>query len=151
MCAQAAFTFILRRDKISKQEPDSKSCGMNRIPYHHTYLRRASAGSVTDRRPIMKEKFNSQDALDLYEAILSLESVEECEAFFEDLCTINELISMMQRFQVAKMLDTDMTYSDIAGETSASTTTISRVNRALNYGANGYRTVIDRMKDRKQG
>ena len=151
MCAQAAFTFILRRDKISKQEPDSKSCGMNSIPYHHTYLRRASAGSVTDRRPIMKEKFNSQDALDLYEAILSLESVEECEAFFEDLCTINELISMMQRFQVAKMLDTDMTYSDIAGETSASTTTISRVNRALNYGANGYRTVIDRMKDRKQG
>lgn len=99
----------------------------------------------------MKEKFNSQDATDLYEAILSLQDLKECEAFFEDLCTINELISMMQRFQVAKMLDTDMTYSDIAGETSASTTTISRVNRALNYGANGYRTVIDRMKDRKQG
>lgn len=99
----------------------------------------------------MKEKFNSQDAKDLYEAILSLESMEECEAFFEDLCTINELISMMQRYQVAKMLDIDMTYSDIARETSASTTTISRVNRALNYGANGYRTVIDRMKDKKQG
>ncbi len=98
----------------------------------------------------MKEKFNSQDAKDLYEAILSLESMEECEAFFEDLCTINELISMMQRYQVAKMLDIDMTYSDIARETSASTTTISRVNRALNYGANGYRTVIDRMKDKKQ-
>lgn len=99
----------------------------------------------------MKEKFNSQDATDLYEAILSLQDLKECEAFFEDLCTINELISMMQRYQVAKMLDIDMTYSDIARETSASTTTISRVNRALNYGANGYRTVIDRMKDRKQG
>ena len=99
----------------------------------------------------MKEKFNSQDATDLYEAILSLQDLKECEAFFEDLCTINELISMMQRYQVAKMLDIDMTYSDIARETSASTTTISRVNRALNYGANGYRTVIDRMKDKKQG
>ena len=99
----------------------------------------------------MKEKFNSQDATDLYEAILSLQDLKECETFFEDLCTINELISMMQRYQVAKMLDIDMTYSDIARETSASTTTISRVNRALNYGANGYRTVIDRMKDRKQG
>ena len=116
------------------------------------YARRTCICGKHDRSEIdMKEKFNSQDATDLYEAILSLQDLKECEAFFEDLCTINELISMMQRFQVAKMLDIDMTYSDIAGETSASTTTISRVNRALNYGANGYRTVIDRMKDRKQG
>lgn len=98
---------------------------------------------------IMKERFNDQDARELYEAILSLESPEECEAFLQDLCTINELISMAQRYQVAKMLDKEMTYSDIARETSASTTTISRVNRALNYGANGYRTVIDRMKDKE--
>jgi TrpR-related protein YerC/YecD len=97
----------------------------------------------------MKERFNDQDAIDLYEAILSLKDVEECEAFFSDLCTINELISMVQRYQVANMLDKEMTYTDIAEATSASTTTISRVNRALNYGANGYRTVIDRMKAAK--
>ena len=97
----------------------------------------------------MKERFSEQDAKDLYEAILSLENIEECEAFFSDLCTINELISMVQRYQVANMLDKDMTYTDIAEATSASTTTISRVNRALNYGANGYRTVIDRMKEKQ--
>ena len=97
----------------------------------------------------MKDRFSEKDAMDLYEAILSLENAQECEAFLSDLCTINELIAMVQRYQVANMLDKDMTYTDIAAATSASTTTISRVNRALNYGANGYRTVIDRMKARK--
>ena len=128
--AKHRFTSALRSSRISKQY------------IHHCLRRRRAAGMEI----IMKERFNDQDAMELYEAILSLENPKECEAFLQDLCTINELISMTQRYQVAKMLDKEMTYSDIARETSASTTTISRVNRALNYGANGYRTVIDRMK-----
>lgn len=83
----------------------------------------------------------------LFEGVLLLKSVEECYGFFEDLCTIAELKAMEQRFTVAKMLDTGAAYGDIAEKTSASSATISRVNRALNYGNDGYRTVFERLKE----
>ena len=83
----------------------------------------------------------------LFDAILSLESREECYAFFEDLCTIRELESMAQRLHVAKLLVEGRVYSDIVEETGASTATISRVNRSLQGGNDGYSIVFDRMKD----
>ena len=82
----------------------------------------------------------------MFEAILTLENIEECFSFFEDICTTNEILSFAQRFQVAKMLDDNHTYQDIAEKSGASTATISRVNRALNYGNNGYNTVIERTE-----
>ena len=82
----------------------------------------------------------------LFQAILHLNTLEECSNFFEDLCTISELRAMEQRFQVAAMLDEGRIYSDIAKETGASTATISRVNKCLTYGSDGYRVVLDRMK-----
>lgn len=83
---------------------------------------------------------------ELFKGIMSLQSVEECYNFFEDLCTITELRAMAQRFQVAKMLDQGQIYSDIVRETGASTATISRVNKCLIYGTDGYRMVLDRAK-----
>ena len=86
------------------------------------------------------------DAVDhLFEAILSLENRDECYSFFEDLCTVNELLSLSQRFEVAAMLRDHKTYLDIAEKTGASTATISRVNRSLNYGNDGYQMVFSRM------
>ena len=81
----------------------------------------------------------------LFEAILHLENKEECYKFFEDVCTVNELLSFSQRFEVARMLRTQKTYLDIAEQTGASTATISRVNRSLNYGNDGYDMVFARM------
>ena len=81
----------------------------------------------------------------LFDAILSLESREECYAFFEDVCTVNELLSISQRYEVAKMLRENSTYRDIADKTGASTATISRVNRSLNYGNDGYDRVFERL------
>ena len=80
----------------------------------------------------------------LFDAILSLQNKEECYAFFEDLCTVNELLSLSQRFEVAAMLKEGKTYLDIAEKTGASTATISRVNRSLNYGNDGYELVFSR-------
>ncbi len=80
----------------------------------------------------------------LFEAILSLENKEECYAFFEDICTVNELLSLSQRYEVARMLRNDKTYHDISENTGASTATISRVNRSLNYGNDGYDMVFKR-------
>lgn len=85
----------------------------------------------------------------LFEAILTLENPEECYTFFEDICTVNELLSLSQRFEVARMLRGRKTYLEIAEETGASTATISRVNRSLNYGNDGYDMVFARMKDGK--
>lgn len=86
------------------------------------------------------------DAVDhLFDAILSLQNREECYTFFEDVCTVNELLSLSQRFEVAKMLREKRTYLEIAEKTGASTATISRVNRSLNYGNDGYEMVFDRM------
>ena len=82
----------------------------------------------------------------LFEAVLQLENVDECYQFFEDVCTINELLSLSQRFEVAKMLTENKTYLEIAEQTGASTATISRVNRSLNYGNDGYQMVFSRME-----
>ena len=81
----------------------------------------------------------------LFEAILTLESKEECYTFFQDVCTINELLSLSQRYEVAKMLREKKTYLEIADKTGASTATISRVNRSLNYGCDGYDMVFSRL------
>ena len=83
----------------------------------------------------------------LFRGILKLKTVEECYDFFEDLCTIAELRAMVQRFQVARMLDEGRIYSDIVQETGASTATISRVNKCLVYGSDGYRRMLDRLKE----
>ncbi|MBR2667471.1 MAG: TrpR-like protein [Oscillospiraceae bacterium] len=83
---------------------------------------------------------------DLYKAILTLETVEECRAFFDDLCTIAELSAMEQRFEVAQLLSEGLIYNDILSRTGASSATISRVNRCLQYGTGGYRTALDRLK-----
>ena len=84
---------------------------------------------------------------ELYDAILSLENKEDCQAFFEDLFTINEIISLSQRLSVAKKLDEGKTFSVITAETGASSATIGRVNKCLSYGTGGYRKIIDRLKN----
>ena len=83
----------------------------------------------------------------LYEAILSLRDLDECMRFFDDLCTVTELVAMEQRYQVASCLNDGKIYTDILAETGASSATISRVNRALQYGRGGYAAVLDRMKE----
>lgn len=83
----------------------------------------------------------------LFDAILSLNTKEECYAFFEDVCTVNEILSLSQRFAVAKMLREGYTYLEISEKTGASTATISRVNRSLIYGNDGYEIVFDRLKN----
>ncbi len=84
------------------------------------------------------------DFKNLYSAILSLSSEEDCRMFFEDICTIKELETMSQRLEVARMLINGSTFNEIVAATGASTTTISRVNRCLNYGDGGYRRVIEK-------
>ena len=81
----------------------------------------------------------------LFDSILKLKTRDECYDFFEDLCTISEILSMAQRFEVAKMLREQRTYLEIAEKTGASTATISRVNRCLNYGTDGYSLILDRL------
>ena len=83
----------------------------------------------------------------LFEAILTLENIDECYKFFEDFATINELKALSQRIQVAKMLKNKKVYTEIAEFTGASTATISRVNKCLNYGEGGYNLVLDRIKE----
>ena len=83
----------------------------------------------------------------MYKAILSLETVEECKKFFDDLCSITELMAMEQRFQVASCLNEGMIYNDILAETGASSATISRVNRSLQYGNGGYEIAFGRLKE----
>ncbi|MBE6898159.1 MAG: TrpR-like protein, YerC/YecD [Ruminococcaceae bacterium] len=96
----------------------------------------------------MESKMRDLNVEFLFQAVLKLESMEECYKFFGDLCTINELRSISQRLVVAKMLDDRKVYSDIVAQTGASTATISRVNRSLNYGSDGYRIVFDRLEDK---
>ena len=83
----------------------------------------------------------------LFEAVLSLQTTEECRRFFEDICTIKELNALAQRLEVAARLDAGGNYNTVCEETGASTATISRVNKCLLYGSGGYRTVLDRMKE----
>lgn len=93
----------------------------------------------------MNEKLKSKDLDYLFEAILKLENLKECYDFFEDLCTMQELKSISQRLHVAKLLSDNHVYNDIVKETGASTATISRVNRTLHYGNDGYRVVFERL------
>lgn len=93
---------------------------------------------------MFESKIKSKALDNLFEAILSLENIEQCYMLFEDLCTISELNAMALRFQVAQRLNKKHTCLDIAKETGASTATISRVNRCLSYGAGGYKLVLDK-------
>lgn len=93
----------------------------------------------------MNKKIKTEAVDHLFDAILYLENREECYSFFEDLCTVNELLSLSQRFEVASMLKAGKTYMEIAEKTGASTATISRVNRSLNYGNDGYDMIFSRM------
>lgn len=95
----------------------------------------------------MVKQLRSDPVDHLFEAILTLKSKEECYSFFEDLCTVNELLSLSQRFEVASMLRQKKTYLEIAEKTGASTATISRVNRSLTYGNDGYELVFGRMQE----
>lgn len=94
-------------------------------------------------------KIKSDNMDFLFDCILSLQSMDECYDFFEDLCTVNELQAISQRIVVAKMLSEKRVYSDIVKETGASTATISRVNRSLNYGCDGYDMVFKRLYENK--
>ena len=94
----------------------------------------------------MESKMKDLNVEFLFQAVLKLESIEECYKFFGDLCTITELRSISQRLVVAKMLDDRKVYSDIVAQTGASTATISRVNRSLNFGNDGYDMGFARMK-----
>ena len=92
-----------------------------------------------------QSKIKSEDSDALFDAILSLDNKEECYRFFEDICTVKEVQSIAQRYQVVKLLVSGKTYHAIEEETGASTATISRINRALNYGADGYKLVLKKQ------
>ncbi len=96
------------------------------------------------------DRLREESVDNLFDAILTLESLDECYKFFEDIGTINEIKSFAQRFEVANMLKQGMTYGDISAKTGASTATISRVSKCLNYGSDGYNLVIDRLKDKEK-
>lgn len=98
----------------------------------------------------MGKNFKAEAMDYLFDAILTLENREECYHFFEDVCTVNELQAISQRFEVAHMLRESRTYTDIADKTGASTATISRVNRSLNYGHGGYDMVMGRLSKEQQ-
>lgn len=93
----------------------------------------------------MNDKIRSQSLDNLFEAVLALETTEECYAFFDDLCTVPELKAISQRFQVANLLLQNKVYNDIVKETGASTATISRVNRSLSFGSDGYKTILKKL------
>ena len=97
----------------------------------------------------MNKKIRTPAVETLFEAIIQLKTVDECFDFFEDLATINEILSLSQRFEVARMLRQHKTYLEIAEKTGASTATISRVNRSLNYGNDGYDLAIQRIQEIK--
>ncbi|MCI8565816.1 MAG: helix-turn-helix domain-containing protein [Lachnospiraceae bacterium] len=93
----------------------------------------------------MNKKIKTEAVDHLFQAVLALKSIDECYSFFEDVCTVNELLSLSQRYEVAKMLREKKTYLEIAEQTGASTATISRVNRSLNYGNDGYDMIFERL------
>ena len=92
----------------------------------------------------------SQDLDYLFEAILTLQSVDECYLYFEDVCTIKELQSMAQRMQVAKQLNANKNYLQVYEDTGVSSATISRVNKCLQYGSDGYRLVLERIREKEE-
>ena len=100
---------------------------------------------ITTGEKIMNKKLHTDSVDGLFKAVLYLKTVEECYTFFEDVCTINEILSLSQRYEVAGLLRQGQTYLDISEKTGASTATISRVNRSLNYGNGGYDLVWGRL------
>ena len=98
----------------------------------------------------MSKVFEKVSSDTLYEAIAALNDVDECRRFLQDLCTVSELKAMEQRMEVAMLLDEGLIYSDILERTGASSATISRVNRSLHYGSDGYKTIIPRLKGGKE-
>lgn len=96
----------------------------------------------------MSKTIRTEAVDELFDAVLQLRDKEECYRFFEDVCTVNELLSISQRFEVAKMLTQKKTYLEIAEKTGASTATISRVNRSLMYGKDGYGMIFERLESR---
>ena len=98
----------------------------------------------------MNKHNKKQRSEDMYKAILSLKTVDECMKFYDDLCTKSEILAMEQRYHVAYCLDDGMIYTDILSETGASSATISRVNRSLQYGSGGYDIVFSRIKDTRK-
>lgn len=102
--------------------------------------------NIRKEESYMSKKIGTEAVDHLFDAILTLQNKEECYTFFEDVCTVNELLSLSQRYEVARMLRAQKTYLDIAEKTGASTATISRVNRSLNYGNDGYDMVFARTK-----
>ncbi|MBE6111470.1 MAG: hypothetical protein E7195_00430 [Peptococcaceae bacterium] len=97
-----------------------------------------------------QSKLEDEQIDGLFEAMQQLKTREDFYRFFEDISTVSEIKALAQRMEVAKMLDEDKTYTEIASKTGASTATISRVKRCLNYGADGYRLVLERMKENKE-
>ena len=102
--------------------------------------------AILSANPKLKDQLSDQ----LFDAILSLNNNEECYQFFEDICTVSELKSLAQRLEVARMLQTGNTYDDIVARTGASTATISRVKRCLHYGADGYKTILERLGNKEE-
>lgn len=95
-------------------------------------------------------KLRGKELDQLFNSILTLKSLEDCYIFFDDLCTVNEIQSLAQRLEVARMLRKGYTYHKIETETGASTATISRVKRCLNYGNDGYQLALDRLKEEEE-
>ncbi len=95
------------------------------------------------------ESLHTKDVDMLFEAILSLKNKEECYLFFEDVCTVKELLEMAQRLRGARLLSDGANYVEIAKATGMSTATISRINRCLSYGNGGYKTVLERLEDKE--
>ena len=96
-----------------------------------------------------ESKFKRDDIDELFDAVLTLRDREDCYRFFEDICTINEIHAIAQRLQVAKLLSQKKTYSEIESITEAATATISRINKCLVYGADGYKRVLERLEEEK--
>ena len=92
-----------------------------------------------------ESKIKNRAADDLFDAIMSIEDLDECYKFFSDLCTVKEIRAMAQRYGVAKLLLDKKTYSEIEEATGASTATISRINKCLVYGADGYKRILERL------
>ncbi len=95
----------------------------------------------------MISKLKNENTNSFYRAVLNLKSVDECYDFFEDICTVSEIQAMTQRFYVARLLEEGKTYQEISASTGASTATISRINKCLEYGTDGYKTALGRLKN----
>ena len=106
----------------------------------------AGKATLPERSFTMASKIKDEKLDFLFEAILTLETVEDCYSFFEDLCTVSELQEMSRRMQAARMLRANAVYADIAAQTGLSTATISRVNRCLKYGSDGYNKALDKLE-----